>query len=301
MPPSSDIVLLGAGRSPLTKQRRRLNRFPKRNFYLGTLQILVNSRIPVDREFLKKYYEEIKKRVDEGVLIVEYKFDKFVDLDELKTLAFGSEEERKAYEESASTELGNRVAELQELADQKKAAEEEAVRLSRVGDLTTDENARFRDGRLTMNDADNLEGSHEEVLTSPDAKAAALRRATSEANKAGRTVIGQTEAEAAAAAASVEGPTSDPLPGAGLDAEQKTSPDDEDHEDPEYHPDQELGTNRATRSAETDPTFKPLPDHWRQAPKPELLTYCEERGIDTSDMPSNKALRHRLDAYLAGT
>lgn len=348
MPPSSDIVLLGAGRSPHTKWRRRHNRFPKRNFYLGQIQILVNSRIPVDREFLKKYFHEIKKHIEEGVLIVEYKFDKFVDPEELKILAFGSEEERKAYEDEATGKLTERNQELQQTAEERKAEEDERARRSIVGDIplpgtgagdtdvspegATSEEERYRDGRLSMLSSDNLQGSHEEAFTSPIGKAGALQRETTEANAAGETLLDQTDAEAQAAANSVE--ATDPSESIekivkedSLSPDQQTTPENEGrsdpvaeagtdsatadkaaagstdvaeaHDDPEYHPDEELGTN-APSDRSDDPNFKPLPDGWKTAAKPELLTYCEERGIDTSDMPSNKVLRQRLNAYLTG-
>lgn len=321
MPPSSDIILIGAGRSPLTKQRRTLNRFPQRNFYIGNIHIRTGMRFPVNEAFLKKHFSEIEKRVEAGTLIVEYKLDKFVDMEELKTLAFGSEEARKAYEEEATAALEERAAASQEASDKLRAEQEEAARLSVLGDLpvakpgedqipvsevegddtpgtTPNDNAtRLTGGTLMQDHArleaqkaerrerdtgdnadtsidtsvsdqqdDNMQGSHEETFTSPrDLAQAAQEEVTAE----------QTS-----------------------DAEQGS---DDVEPEPEYRPDAALGSSSGERNDEQrtsdNPDFKPLPAGYHSAAKPELLALCEERGIDTSDMPSNKELRRRLDEY----
>lgn len=269
MPPSSDIILVGAGRSPHTKQKRRNNGFPQRNFYLGTIQIRSGLRIPVDVDFIKKWYDDIVKRIEAGTLLVEYKNDSFVDPEELKTLAFGSDAEKEAYEAEARGKVEAKAEEQRMATEELREKEAEARRLSTLGatvpgaegdeDLPREEGATEDDG--TTPDAvrldDNTVGSRAQKILSPrdaaDARVAEL--AAAEQYDASGNVTDGSEPEVPAA------------------------------------------TPSASRAA--DPDFRPLPDGWQKATKPELLSLCEERGIDVSDMPSNKELRRRLDAYVA--
>jgi hypothetical protein len=237
MPPSSDIVLVGAGRSPHTKSLRRQNGFPQRNFYLGTLQIRTGMRVPVEVDFVKQHYDEIVKRVEAGTLLVEYRFDTFVDPKELGTLAFGSEEDRTAYEKEVVELRDAAVAELMRASEAKHAEDEEASRIVPI-DTPADGEPLY----------DNLEGSHEAIDVS-------------------ELEVGRSKDFAA----------------------------ESEHDEPE-----ESAVAVSPERAD-DPNFQPLPDGWRSYTKSDLLALCAERGIDASDMPSNRELRRRLDAYLAGT
>lgn len=268
MPPSSDIILVGAGRSPHTKFKRRINGFPQRNFYIGTLHIRTGLRVPVDLEFIKKWFNEIVKRIEAGTLLVEYKNDSFVDPEELKTLAFGGDAEKEAYEEEARNKIEAKAEEQKMASEELREKQVEERRLSALGtavpgaeddEALPREEGGTEDG--TVPDAvrldDNLEGSHAQKVLSP------------------RDVADARVAELAAAGK--------------YDASGNVS----DGGEPELTP----ATPSAERAA--SPDFRPLPEGWQKAPKPELLALCEERGIDVSDMPSNKELRHRLDAYIA--
>src|SRR3954470_10542295 len=101
MPESSDIILIGAGRHPQTKQLRAKKKPARRNVWIGAVQITTGMRYPITVEFLKANFKPIAEGLENGVLLIEYKFDKSVDLEELTTLAFGSEGEREAYEKEA--------------------------------------------------------------------------------------------------------------------------------------------------------------------------------------------------------
>ena len=285
MPPSSDIYLVGAGYSPHTKIRRMRSSLPqRRSFYIGTIQIMPGLRFPVDVDFLKKHHDEIARRVEAGTLIVEYKHDTYVDGEELRTLAFGSDTEKEAYEQEVAAARDDKVQEQAEAAAALQAEKDEAAVLSVLGtnpaqraladsskqardegDATEDEEGtgvvatdnatRLSPGTYDTLAADgaldNLEGSHETAFTSP-------RDAADQAAR---------------------------------DYYQKHPVDTESVGEPALR-------TAKPRNTESDATFKPLPDGWQKAPKPELLAWCTERGIDTSDMPSNKELRKRLDAYL---
>lgn len=295
MTPSSDIILIGAGRSPHTKQLRAQNGHPRRTFYIGEIHIRSGMRFPVNIAFIQKYFDQIVAAIAAGNLLVEYKFDKFVDSEELQVLAFGSEVERQAYEEEASQHAQEAAAVMEEKKLALQAEKDEAARITRYGDgseavdprgelppgggaenaaLTLQANEQhpnlldnYGDGTNATGGSedeevlaekpllDNLEGSHEETITSPDEAAQAAR-----------------------------------------EAYQEDHPVDEQEDDladePEYHTDD----NEAPRTND-DPNFKPLPANWQHAAKPDLLNLCTERGIEVSDMPSNKELRRRLKAY----
>lgn len=242
-------------------------------------------RLTVDKDFVKQWFDQIVEAVEDGVMLVEHGFDKYVDPDELRTLAFGSEEEQKAYEDRVQRETEEAVAEQQKASEERRAAEDEQQVRSVMGDLPFHDRNAPVGGTATPGDEfseeppyDNIAGSHAlPHLTSPREKADALQREAAEQQAA------ETQGE---------------NPGARtLDANiaDEVVAGEEDVEEPEVtDPD-------TTERAANDANFKPLPSGWRHASKPELLAYCEERGIDTSDMPSNKELRKRLDSYLTGT
>lgn len=289
MPPTSDIILIGAGRSPHTKQRRRRNGYPKRNVWIGSREIRTNMRIPVDVEFVKANYDQIVAAVGAGVLLVEYKLDKFVDPTELKTLAFGSDAEKEAYEESIRGRNDKIVQRAKTLSEEKRVDDEENARLSVLGDFPIGEDGNpilpeykheGAEGAVNIDNAtrltgglqvdtpletgDNFAGSHAESITSPRQLADAV-------------IAARNPAEGVESGA----PVDDALEGG--------------EDEPEYHPGADVG-EQPTRSTD-DPNYKPLPDGWKQSAKAELLSLCEERGIDTSDAPSNKELRKRLENY----
>jgi hypothetical protein len=302
MTPSSDIILIGAGRSPHTKQLRAQNGHPRRTFYIGEIHIRSGMRFPVNLAFVQKYFDLIVSHITAGTLLVEYKFDKFVDTKELQTLAFGSEAERQAYEEEVSQHDQEAIAAMEAKKEALQAEKDETARIARYGDgsETPDPRGELPPGGGAENAAltlaanekhpsvidnygegtdatsggtedeevlvekpllDNLEGSHEETITSPDDVAHAAQVAYQE-----------------------DHPEEVP---------QEEATEDEDLADePEYHHDE----NESPRTSD-DPNYKPLPANWQHAAKPDLLNLCTERGIDVSDMPSNKELRRRLKAY----
>lgn len=272
-----DIILVGAGRSPHTRELRRQKGFTRRNRWIGPIQVRTNMRIGVDIDFVKKHHDAIAKAVEDGVLLVEYKFDKFVDAEELQTLAFGSEEERAAYEEEVAALNEERAAELQQKSDERREAEFEARTKSVLGympvakpgasDIPQGEEGGTLDG-----------GAPEQPETEHDPNAP-LTDIDQHPDKPGiqatSAPIGNTLHE-----------TSTTTP---RDIAQRLQ--EEVSAEPEYTP----------NSSATEPLppgeFKPLPDGWKNATKAELLAFSEERGIDTSDTPSNKELRRRLDDY----
>lgn len=302
MPPSSDIILIGAGRSPHTKQLRQQKKPARRNPWIGTVQILTGMRFPVDVDFLKANFKAIVEAVESGVLLVEYKFDKYVDPEELEVLAYGSAEEREAYEEEASQAIEAKVVEQTMLAEERSAAIDDDLRRSVMsnmpvpqadstvpegtaaetppeegpeGSANPDNATRFNGGPdgvpppSNAPELDNVEGSHADPITSPRDVAAEGQRELSQADDVEGLHPNQVADEQRAEEALEEG-----------------------HDDPEYVPDQQIN-----RSIPEGTEYKPLPDGWKSAGKTDLLTYCAERGIDTSDMPSNKELRKRLDGY----
>jgi hypothetical protein len=327
---AQDIVLIGAGRSPHTRNLRRNRGFRPRNRWIGPVQVRTHMRIAVDQDFVKQHYDQIVQAVEDGVLLVEYKLDRFVDATELKTLAFGSEEERAAYEQEATQKLEESAAEYQRLSEEKKAEEDEAARLSVLGDMPVAKpgadvipQGEARGDALTggegqgvpkqgfvgdepLNELDRsdkekgiqaesaplntIEGTREEGLTSPRDLAQARQEEVTAANAEGRTLVGQRDEEAEAAANSVEG-AEQPVPTGLPTPEELTA---QRGQEPEYQP-EETGVDNAEATTDTD--YKPLPEHWRTSTKPELLALCEERSIDTSDMPSNKELKRRLESY----
>lgn len=340
-----DIVLIGAGRSPHTRNLRRRNGFPHRNRWIGTIQMRAHLRVGVDREFVQKHYEQIVEAVRDGVLLVEYKLDRFVDAEELKTLAFGSEEERQAYEQEATNQLEQKTAEYQQLAEQRRLEEYERSARSVLGrmpvakpdadripvgmaggDLTGGgtEDLRFatddpshdintveryggeKDGIGAFSAPLNtLEGSREEHIQSPRELAAELAAETTEASARGELVPDQPEAEARAIQEAPPPPTEEEAAkmDVGTTPNVEPTPDDVTDAEPEYHPDEDPDASNDQPPPEGEPIpegeFKPLPEGWKSATKAELLAYCEERGIDTSDTPSNKELRRRLEGYQA--
>lgn len=285
---SSDIILIGAGRHPATKQLRQQNGFPRRNFWIGEINVRTGLRIPVNIAFVQKYYDEIARRISDGTLLVEYKMDKFVDLDELKTLAYGSDAEKEAYEE----EIAGGV---------KKQAEAMEAAKSEYADSTRQAEYLQRDGDEEARRVDPT------GLLPPGGGAAAAASALSYEGKqqfakdAGIDVEALSKSPEQAPAELAEQPqfagdiAQDEMGGDGKvkeDAPNNDVPSNEDES--EYVP----TSNEAAPS--DNPDFKPLPKDWQHSNKPELLSLCAERGIDTSDMPSNKVLKQRLDKYAAG-
>lgn len=256
---ASDIILIGAGRSPETRLLRAKAGYSKRNVWIGTLEVRTGMRYPVDGEFLRKNFDAIVAGVQRGVLIVEYKFDRHCDPDELKTLAFGSDAEREAYEKEASEAVQARAVELD--AAKRERAEQDAAdravnRLPVAPPPAADEETAL----------DNMQGSHE--VAQPSAQEAADERLR-ELAAAPSTEVAHNEALAVASEVELVG-------------------DGEDESDQSYAEDlRPLGEGE----------YKPLPDGWQKAAKPELLGFCAERGIDITDMPNNRALKKRLERY----
>jgi hypothetical protein len=312
MPPSSDIILIGAGRSPHTKQLRQKKKPARRNPWIGTVQILTGMRFPVDVDFLKANFKAIVEAVESGVLLVEYKFDKYVDPEELEILAYGSTEEREAYEKEASQALEAKAVEQTMLAEERSAAIDDDLRRSVMsnmpipqadstvpegtatetppeegpeGTANPDNATRFNggpSGTPPPSDApelDNLQGSHESTITSP------------------RDVADEAQREATEGEAPRKLSQADDVDGlhpnqvADEQRAEEALEEAEEHDDPEYNP------GEINRSIPEGTEYKPLPEGWKSGNKTELLGYCAERGIDTSDMPSNKELRKRLDGY----
>lgn len=331
MPPSSDIILIGAGRHPRTKMQRLKHKPARRNIWIGTVQIITGMRYPVDIEFVKKHFKDIVAGIKAGVLLVEYKYDTYVDPEELQTLAYGSEAERQTYEDSISQGTLARAEELRAASEEGTAQADEALRRnvfsntpmpqadSRAGEgeatepargpINPDNATRFGGGldgvapgeeRIDNDRLNNLEGSHEDPIpkTTPRELAesevrdssyehvpdlppsAAGNVALDEMKPIGQFDENSNATDASAAVASAAAPSEDEA-----EAELDTG-------EPEYQPDPNV-----PRSVPEGHEYKPLPDGWQKANKAELLQLCTERGIDTSDMPSNKDLRKRLSGY----
>ena len=252
---AQDIVLIGAGRSPHTRARRRAKGFPSRNRWIGPVQVRTSMRYPVDAAFVKQWYEQIVKAVEDGVLLVEYKLDRFVDADELKTLASGSEEELAAYEKKAT-----------EKTPEKPHASPPGT------DPVLDTMPVQKPG------ADEIPEGTEGT---PDDQGPDLSSGTEE-HPTNLNTIDRSEEEKgveieSAPLNTVEGSREEPM----------TSPRDVAQ--------QALEEVAGTEGTGSD--YQPLPDDWRSGSKADLLAHCEQRGIDTSDTPSNRVLRQRLDEY----
>jgi hypothetical protein len=127
MPPASDFILIGAGRHPHTKQKRQLRQPRHRNRWIGTLQVSVGLRIPVNLEFVQQHFKQLVEAVNDGVVLVEYKSDRFVDPEELNTLVFGSDEARDTYERRIQDEVQADAQTQRSKELQRKAAEDQTA------------------------------------------------------------------------------------------------------------------------------------------------------------------------------
>lgn len=95
------LYLSGGGRSRMTRELRRKNRFPRRVFTIGGLPIRPGRFVDVNFAFVAKHFDEIVARVRTGTLLVTHDHDHCVDEDELRAmLAFcrGEEPPAKAEE-----------------------------------------------------------------------------------------------------------------------------------------------------------------------------------------------------------
>lgn len=278
--PTPEIILIGAGRSPYTKQRRRIKRPTRRNLWIGTRQIMTGMRYPVEIEFVQQNFDKIAAGIDDGVLLVEYRNDKFVDPEELKVLAFGSEEEKAAYEEQVAAEVAEQSAELLQRGAELKAEEDDRILKSVQGDYPIGE-----DGQPILPEYVH-QGATQPVLTdnatrlNGDVRTVGVQPPTTN----------PTPRELATAVSVAEG-------GGVVSGATATDGATTDTKEPEYKP----GAASAAQGTQVPPdmAYKPLPTGWKDSNKTELMALCEERNIDTSDLPSNRELRHRLEQYAA--
>jgi hypothetical protein len=290
---SSDIILIGAGRHPATKQLRAQNGHQRRTFYIGELQIKSNLRLPVNLAFVQKYFDKIIQHIADGTLLVEYKYDTYVDPKELKTLAFGSDAEKQAYEEEISKGIQQQAEVLEQKKEDLRAEKQAEKEASEYG--TDEERARVTDPLGFAPAGGGAEAAARSLR--PEAKSPELLAAVGPNPDGEEPPVspGTTPEEKfdslREAADKRRAETSDPE--AQLQ-EERSAQEGLEEEPEQYVP---TGDEPAPREQSDDPNFKPLPKDWRQAAKPELLQLCAERGIDTSDMPSNKVLRQRLEQY----
>lgn len=105
-----NLILIGAGRHPVTKELRRSMLHQRRTFYIGDLHVMSNKRFPVTVEFVQQYFSTIVAKINEGTLLVQYKSDRFVTPAELKVLCYGDTTEKQSYEQQiAQADAGSEM------------------------------------------------------------------------------------------------------------------------------------------------------------------------------------------------
>lgn len=295
----SDLFLIGAGRDHKTLELRRKALHPRRTFYIGALHISPGLKFPVNVEFCKKNFAAIVAKINEGNLFVKYKHDTFVTPMELEALCFGSEATKAAYEKIATT-IPKTKEEL-----------EPRIQGGAVLDawyfyiVTTSEEDRI----AVVNGLEALglrcHGGSDIVIISLESVERAIElfglvKPGLEERKDEPGVVAVPESESEEVKASK----------AAQEAALRTPADEETPDDP--------GTEDAPTELEDAPVDtteesielgepgtpvledRTLPEGWEKSNKAALMELCQARGIDVSDLPSNKKLAERLVAWQQG-
>jgi hypothetical protein len=278
MPHVSDLVLIGATYDPRTKQIRQFKQPRRRNLWIGTIQLRSGMRAPLDLDFVRQHYDAIVTAIQDGLALLQYKHDQFVDADELKILAFGSEEEKQAYEERAAAEIAQESA-GQQRVEASRAAGEALVARENKAVLATGRPLGF--GAHEEEEEDGKEAdaglSKEEI---------AEREANGLDNPQNNNLVGSHTASAEDLQRGSD------VDGQGADSDPREEGEAQDDDAPERE-----GAVQPEQSYAGD--YQPLPNGWAHLNKAGLLELCEERDIDVRDAPSNKVLRQRLEQYEA--
>lgn len=118
-PVSKDrIVLVGAGRSPLTRDLRRQANFKRRSFRIGGILVRPNLRVEVNTRFVALHEKAVMDALESGTILVYDYTNKRLDADEL-LLVLGITPDKP------KTEKQDKAKSVEEQAEEQKREDKE--------------------------------------------------------------------------------------------------------------------------------------------------------------------------------